>query len=400
MSFGFIEVITLLLGLSGFGLQANPKAPTPEVSLQYAMPDADVVMHVDVASVIPGNYKMLAKLSEHPQIKTSPELAKMVRKAVGEVEGARGLAKAATGIDLATDLHDATVFLRFEPQQEPTFVATVHGKFPMSVVDKIGKMSKGRITKIGGGAMVETGGNDPAIGLTRDGVMLAGTASLVRDRLAPTWKPPVRTTGSNLAYASEVLSQRPIFALVLTMSANARTQAITGIGGKNFLTDLVKRHKAASFSVFHNGIGWTWIDSSRAGLDAMAMMSEGALELLKAAQIAPRGLAKIALGAIDSYKGTDRRVDELIRRKADVMKIVETYSGDGTFTTKLDRDPRALKLTVRATGKSLSEVVPAGFLVPFALIGTLRATVEEPMPMQSPPPPRPVSPGLGGPRKK
>ena len=30
MSFGIIEVITLLLGMSGFGLQANPRAPTAD----------------------------------------------------------------------------------------------------------------------------------------------------------------------------------------------------------------------------------------------------------------------------------------------------------------------------------------------------------------------------------
>jgi hypothetical protein len=33
MSFGIIEVITLLLGMAGFGLQANPKAPTADQAL-------------------------------------------------------------------------------------------------------------------------------------------------------------------------------------------------------------------------------------------------------------------------------------------------------------------------------------------------------------------------------
>ena len=61
---GIVEVITLLLGLSGFGLQANPKAPTPDQSLQYAMPDPDVVVHFDVAAVVPGNYKVLQNLPE------------------------------------------------------------------------------------------------------------------------------------------------------------------------------------------------------------------------------------------------------------------------------------------------------------------------------------------------
>ena len=53
----------------------------------------------------------------------------MVRQALGEVEGVRGLAKGATGVDLVTDISDATLFVQVLPQQEPMFVAVVHGKF-------------------------------------------------------------------------------------------------------------------------------------------------------------------------------------------------------------------------------------------------------------------------------
>lgn len=398
MSFGIVEVITLLLGMSGFGLQSNPKAPTADQSLQYAMPDADIVVHFDAASVIPGNYKVLQNLPNQPQIKASPELAKMVRQAVGEVEGARGLAKGATGIDLVTDISDATIFLQIVPQQDPTFVAVVHGKFSTANIDKIAKMTKHPVAKVGGGVMIEQG-TDPAIGLTKDGVLIAGTASLVRDRLGDAWKSPVRGPGSNLAFAAEVLGQKPIYAVVMTMSQTARKQAITSMhsADPNFVTDLIKRHKAASFSVFADGIGWTWVDSTKAGMDAMAMMSEGSLELLRAMQIAPRGFAKIALGAIDSYRGKDKKIDELIRRKGDVMKIIESYTGDGNFKTKIDRDARSNKLTVRATGNSLSEVVPAGFFIPAGVIGWLTVAQRNspPPPMQMPTP----SPGLGGGKK-
>ena len=64
MSFGIIEIIMLLLGMAGFGLQATPKAPTVEQALQYAVADAD------------------------------------------EIEGARGMAKMTTGIDVTTDIAD------------------------------------------------------------------------------------------------------------------------------------------------------------------------------------------------------------------------------------------------------------------------------------------------------
>ena len=114
---GFIEIITLLLGLSGFGIAPNPKAPTADQALQYALPEADLVVHFDAASVIPNNYKALTSLVDQPQVKASPDLQKMVRQIIGQVEGGRGLVKSMIGIDLATDVDDATLFLQFVPGQ-------------------------------------------------------------------------------------------------------------------------------------------------------------------------------------------------------------------------------------------------------------------------------------------
>jgi hypothetical protein len=373
MSLGIVEVITLMLGLGGFGVQPNPKAPTPDAALQYAMPDADIVMHFDAATVVPNNYKVLASLPSSPAIKSSPDLANAMRKVVGEVEGARGLAKAATGIDVVNDINDATMFVQVVPRQDPNFVAVIHGKFTPANLDKIAKMTSKQVTKVGGGAVVDMGANDPAIGVTKDGVLIAGNLNLVRDRVGDTWKTPARPPGSNLAHAADVIAQKPIYALVVTLSQSARKAANENLGPKNFVSDMVTRHKLATFSVFPDGIGWTWIDSSKAGLDNMETMSVGALDLLKAAHIAPRGFAKLALGALDSYKGADKQIDDVIRRKDDVMKIVETYTGDGNFKTSITKDPKTLKLTVRATGKTLSEVVPAGLVLPLGAMGMMTA---------------------------
>lgn len=408
MSFGIFEVISLLLGLSGFGVQPNPKAPTANVSLQYAMAEPDVVVHFDAISVIPGNYKVLQKLPEQAAIKASPELVKAVRKMVNEVEGARGLAKGATGIDVTTDIYDATVFFQFVPQQDPQFVAVVHGKFSAGTIDKIAKMSRGTVSKVGSATVVENG-SEPSIGVTKDGVMIAGTPKLVRDRLADAWKAPARTPGSSLAYVAEVIDAKPIYAVALTMSQKARADVIAKMGSKNFVSDIVQRHKVAALSIYADGVGWTWVDSNKAGLDSMAMMSEGVLELMRAAHIAPRGFAKLALGAIDSYRGRDKGVDEVIRRKADLWKIVESYTGDGNFKTKIDKDPAKLRLSVRATGKSLSEVLPAGVFIPAMLFTVIGRSSPDHMevggpksirPAPTPVPARPASPGLGAPKKK
>jgi len=412
---GFVEVILLMLGLSNFGLQANPNPPTPDAALQYAMPDADIVLHVDAATFVPNNYKALMQLGNQPQIKSSPELSKLVREAVAEVDGMRGIAKSTVGIDPTTDVSSATVFLQLQPKQDPIFVAAVRGKFTAASIEKVAKLTGKPSTKVGSGVMVELGGTDPAIALTKDGVLLAGAPKLVRDRLADTWKAPARPAGGSLATAAEAIAAKPVFAMAASMSATARKWLVEELGPKkNLATDMIQRHKAASFVVHADGIGWTWIDRDKAGLDAMAQMSEGVLDLLRAAQIAPRGIAKMVIGALESYRGTDKTVDEVIKRKADIMKIVESYTGDGNFKTKIDKNPAAMRLDVRATGKFLSEVVPAGVILPLAGVAMfslrkermsepIKSTVgpaqparpaqpapkKAPAPKTAPPPPRP-----------
>jgi hypothetical protein len=403
LMFGIVELITLLLSLSGFGVQPNPKAPSADVSLQYALPDPDIVVHFDAATVVPNNYKLLTALPNKPEIKASPELTQIVRQVIGQIEGARGMAKGATGIDLSTDVNDATVFLKLVPQKDPSFVATVHGKFSTGVVDKIAKLTKGTVTRVGNTMMVEMGPDDPALGVTKDGVMIVGTAGLVKDRLQDAWRAPAHGPGTNLGYAAEVINAHPVYAVVVTMSPAARKQATQSIGGKNFLTDVIARHKLMTFSVFADGIGWTWIDSNRAGLDSMEMMSQGVLELLKAAQIAPRGIAKVLLGGLDSYKGTNKQIDQLLRRTGDVLKLIDTYTGDGNFRQTINKDPAKLRLDVRAQGKSLSEVVSAGILIPGAaamlFVSTgKKAEASMPAPVMPAQSPR-KQPALGGGRK-
>ncbi len=400
MSFGLVEVITLLLGLSGFGIQANPKAPTADQSLQYAMPDPDVVVHLDAASLVPGNYTLLTGLADQPAIKASPELAKLVRKTIAEADSFRGIAKTMTGIDVTTDISDATMFVQMPASQggPPTLLIAVRGKFSLQTMDKIAKITK-PATRLGGGAMIEIAdGSRPsplgAIAVTRDGTLLAGDTKLVKDRLADTWKAPARPVNSGLAHAAEAITARPVFAVSLTMSASARKLALQNLPPKNFLSDVIGRHKLLAFSVHRDGIGWTWIDSHKAGLDAMAQMSEGMMEILKAAQIAPRGMAKILMGGLESYRGTSKQVDELLRRRADIWKIMESYTGDGSFKVQIDRNPATLRLTARATGKTLSEVVPAGFFIPAGMVAWLTMRSEPPPPMQIPSSTTPSRPAL------
>lgn len=390
MSLGIVEVISLLMGISGFSVGTNPNAPTPQAALEYVMPDADVIAFADVGALVPGNYKVLVNLANTPAIKASPELSKAVKKMVAEIDGTRGLVRGMTGIDLTTDISSVTASLKVMPKGDPEFVLAVHGKFTATTLDKVGKAAAKQTVKVGTATMFDLG-DGMAAGITKGNVIVAGTMAHVKDRLAGTWKAPA---GGNVTTATEVLGSKPVIALVVGLSQSARQKALADMKGQNFVSDAIKRHKSWSFSVHRDGIAWTWIDSNKTGLESMGQISEGAVEILRAAQVAPRGFAKIALGAVDSYKGTNKQVDELIRRKADVMKIVTSYTGDGQFKAQIDKDPKTLKLSVRLSGKSLSEVMPLGGLLPVGAMAWLMlgrdvdppAAIAAP-PMRPPPPP-------------
>jgi len=403
MSLGIIEVITLLMQLSGFSVANNPKAPTAEQALEYAVADADIVAHFDAVSVIPGNYKVLTSLQNQPQIKASPELAKAVRKATTEIEGPRGFIKGQFGVDLTSDIYDATAFLRIVPQQDPVVVVAVHGRFKRDTIAKIAKVTGKGEVKDAGGTWVDTGDGN-AVALTNGGVLLAGTNSLIKERLAASWQKPALTAGTNLANVAEVINAKPVFAVVMSLSANARAQLLAKMQGQNFATDVIKRHKLAAFAIYHDGIGWSWIDSNKGGLDAMAQISDGMVEVLRASQIAPRGFAKIAMGALESYRGMNKQVDDVIKHKGDIQKLIESYTGDGNFKAQVDKDPAKLKLNVRLTGKSLSEVLPAGGIIPFGAMAWLSLGTQASPPQQLvapplPPPPPPTKKGAAPPKR-
>jgi hypothetical protein len=403
MGIGIVEIITLLMGLAGFSVGTNPNAPTGDQALQYAMSDADIVVHFDAGSVIPNNYKVLKNLQNQPQIKASPELAKAVRKMVAEVDGPRGLAQQMVGVDLTTDVSDATAFIKINKGSDPNVLVSVHGKFKIDTVDKIGKMSGGSAAvKVAGGAWVDAG-DGMAVAVTKNGMLLAGTTSLIKDRMVDNYK---ATAFSNpgMANVKELLDQKPVFAVALAMSQPARSEALAKHGGdQNFLTDIIKRHKFAAFAVFKDGAGWWWVDSSKAGLDSMQQVSDGVIDVLRAAQVAPRGFAKIAIGALDSYRGKSKQIDDLIRHKKDIWKIVDTYSGDGQFKAASSADPKSLKLSVRLTGRSLSEVLPVGVFVPavaFTLLEKSGSPSMQQMPSPTPLPPPPPPAKKGNPPKR
>ena len=69
------------------------------------------------------------------------------------------------------------------------------------------------------------------------------------------------------------------------------------------------------------------------------------------------------------------------------MKIVETYTGDGNFKVQVDKDPKTYRLSVRATGKTLAEVLPGALILPgmgAAMFVGMRKSITMPPPTMAP----------------
>ena len=80
-----------------------------------------------------------------------------------------------------------------------------------------------------------------------------------------------------------------MLAWVVTLSQTARKELVGKVGGKSFLTDVLGRHRAYAGSVFHDGIGWTWIDPNRQrtyiNTEAKFLMLRHAFEVWKCVRV-------------------------------------------------------------------------------------------------------------------
>jgi hypothetical protein len=386
--FGFTEAISLLFALGGVGVDANPKAPTADAVLEHQVEDADIVVHFDAAAVIPRNYKVLTGLSTDASVQASPELRDMVRKLTGEIEGARGMAKGMLGVDPTTDISSLTVFLKLKPAGEPDGVVVVRGKFPPDLVKKVAGMTGGKVESIDGRDAVAIDG-ETLLGTTKSGALLLGSVALARPRLASAWKAPARSRTAPVARLAQVLDTRPFLATYVRPSAEMLKEVSTT--DKNLVTDLVRGLEVATFALHHDGMSWTWSDKTDAGARRAKLSSEGLVELIRAMHIAPRGLAKIAAASIDSYAGQSKEIDLLIKRKDDLLALVGDFTGDGKFRAAVTQTGKLV--SVRLSGKKVSDVVPLAFVAPAIAAGAyFQAKDESTAPVVKPLPPASTKP--------
>ena len=395
---GILEVISFMLAFGGVGVDANSKAPSADAVLAYAVDDADAVVQLDVAAVGPRNYKVLVGLADDPAVKASPEMLGMAKQIKANLEGVRGMAKSFAGIDPVNDITSVTVFVDLGPDGKTHQMAVARGTFPADFVKKLSGVAGGTAGTIDGRATLEM---DPEtfLGTAKDGALIVGPKAWVTPRVDDDWKPAKRAKGSAWAMIAKELDDKPFFMVAAKMDEKTAAGAAKEIGD-NFAGDLVAGHEVAIIGLHHDGLSIVWKDRTKAGMERVAQLADGTVELMRAAQIAPRGFVKIVLAALDSYKGKDKELDVLIAHKDDLAKLVEQYTGDGNFKVKSDKDGKARTFTLRATGKTLSDVVPVAMLVPAIGAGMWMSMSGSPseMPVASPPP-RPVTRSGGGVQK-
>jgi hypothetical protein len=383
---GLLQVISLMLALAGFGVDEDAKAPSGATVLAYAVEDADAMIYADVAAVAPRNYDVLVGLPDAPAIKASPDLLALVKMVTTNVEGVRGMGKALAGVDLVDDVTSLTVFIDVVPgATELTRMVVARGKFPKDLVDKLTKVAGGTAGTVDGRSTLAM---DAAtfIGTAKDGTLIIGPKSWVEPRIDDDWKAPKRKKGTPWATVAKYLDAGPFLLFAGKLDA-ADAPAYGKELGANFLSDLATSHELAIVALQHDGLSLYWKDRTKDHLKRMALAVDGVIDLMRAGHIAPRGMAKLLVAALDSYAGASPELDELIAHKDDLLALVESYSGDGKFKAEIKKDTKARTLTVRASGKKLSDVVPVAMLAPLVVAGILFA--EPPAP--PPPPPKPKS---------
>ena len=370
--YGLTEVFSLLLALTGFGVDANPHAPPPDQVLEHAVPDADLIAYVDVAAIVPRNFKALSDLPRDPMIRQSPDLVRATQEIVQEANAGRAMVQGLTGVDLVNDITSVSAFMKFKPghgDDDFDGVIEIRGHIPPDLIAKIARTSGAHVDTIDGRSGIALDAKT-YLGMTRSGTILVGTTALVRPRLADAWRAPPRPARSTLARVAQALDEKP-FALYAFQPSRTLIREIERKGGDNYGVDLVKDTSLAILGLRADGVMWAGYMRSRSGAERLAMASDGVIDLMRASQIAPRGVAKLAVAALDSYRGKSKDLDLLIRHKADILKIVDQYTGDGQFKATIDKDPRQRSVVVHALAGHISEVLPIGFLIPMGVGGAL-----------------------------
>ncbi|MEZ4400624.1 MAG: hypothetical protein R3B06_11430 [Kofleriaceae bacterium] len=365
-------VLAAIMGLTGFSIAPNPKAPPAAVVLAPAVDEADLVVHLDLKPTLIDNYPVLAKLADEPLVAQAPELADGVRQALAGIEAGRSMVKGLVGIDPATDLTSLTWFVQVAGTARPNMLLVVRGKVPADLPTRLAQNVGGTAVTIDGRAAASTD-DGLMLGLTRDGALLIGTRAWVEPRLHDGWKTPARPRGSSWELIGKALDARP-FLLVASKPSAGALQLMAGRVPDSFGKELLTQHTLAIVALTATGMSWTYQARDAAFAARFKLASEGWIELMRAAHIVPRGLAALVVAALPSYAGRAPALDAVIRDRDRLRLAVSQLTGDGKFAATVTQ--QGTLVTVAAKGRRLSEVLPIGLVVGLGGLGafTMRAS--------------------------
>ncbi len=405
---GAAELIVILLSLSGFGVQANPNAPSAQELARYAPDSPDVMIHLDAQAVLPGNWKYLQSLAEKPEFQGSPALKGAITGTVDMAKAGLDMVKAQIGFDPIQDLHSVTAFASYAEKGDPMFLCVARGSFPADIVDKVSKMGphpKDSWETVDGVKVLVDHDGKVAAARAADGTLLFGSKAWVKERVAKKWKGKAVKKGSLLDRGGAWIDAKPFFLVASAPSARARGFFAKEMGKDTeaaAVLELMTGHDFMAVAMAHDGVSWTYRARDVQGFESAALASDGVIELMRASHHVTRGLAELVLAGLGAYAKFDKNIAEVVKRRADILQVVFSLSGDGNFQASVDASAADKTVTVKATGKTLSEVLPAGgFFIPaaagaFLFISERDSDYTEPA-MTKPAsvePPKPVAPAV------
>jgi len=354
--------VTIAAGLSSFGVQKNPAAPSPAEVMKYAPADADLMIHVDLKAVVPKNYQALSELPRDP-IAAELDFADQLDVAMRQAAGARGMVKGITGLDFIEDPSSATAWIKFVSSGEPEVIFVVRGSFPADAITKLATMSGGGVN-VGGHIALQP---EPGIVIAQvdGGTFIGGTRSLVEPRLAKGYKP---SSPRGAAAITQLLQKKPFAALASTPSKQAIATYSRETGIDNVLIDVLEGHEFGALALLHNGVYWTFRSRGKEGYERGLAASGAVIDLMRASQLGARGAAHLVLAALPSYASRPWAKKLLAHREL-LEELIAAYVGDGDLKAKLV--PKANKKAVEVTliGDAFSHVMPVMVLGALAGVG-------------------------------
>ncbi len=351
----FIQLVSVLFSLSDFGIAQHAKAPSAAEVSKYGVEDADVFLFVDLEPMVAKNYRAFVALRDKKEIQAIPELRAGIDRAVSEAEAGREQAKKMFGVDPVTDLKSIAVWVKLGAG-EPTGVVAMRGAFPPTWLDSAGQLASGQKFEVDGQKAVQVG--DAAVARMRDGQVVFGTRALVEERLRKGWKAPA----GKAAGAAEVrtaLGERPLFTVVFAPGPAGRQLMTARAADDPGLRDIVGSLSQVRFSLLPRGVSWRYVATDKDGFQAAVLASEGLLDLMRASHLFARALGRLILSGIRTHARNEPKLAAIVAREKELLALLESVTGDGRFAASVQKNAGKNMVTVKATGRTLSQVVPA-----------------------------------------